>query len=234
MTNWQLLDIIEEIKKERDCFFNDVADTAIINRSYLSKFVNSKIEKLVTPQMLRKFKKAYPVFFESHKTNNPEKATKTTKMNSPLSDLLAVKLESKEELLAEKEKRIQEIEARRIEAIALANKMESHYNDMKNALERAQVTINEVLKPIKEKTEAIEANSITIRDQLRQVGRMVRADDLTMMDDLDRIAGHEAGTSSQEASMLEHALGAAGQGADTNVANRKEGNAGKAKQKRKT
>lgn len=79
----------------------------------------------------------------------------------------------------------------------------------------------------------IKANSITIRDHLRQVGRMVRADDLEMMDSLDRLEGREAGTASTEAGKIEHALGVPDEDIDTNVAIHKEGNEGKAKQKGK-
>lgn len=78
----------------------------------------------------------------------------------------------------------------------------------------------------------IKANSITIRDHLSQVGRMVRADDLEMMDSLDRLEGREVGTSSTEAGIVEHGLGALNEDIDTNAAKGKEGNSGKVKQKR--
>lgn len=118
----------------------------------------------------------------------------------------------------------------------LIAKLESDHAEAKadkeklfSVLAAAQHTINEVLKPIKEKTEAIEANSITIRDHLRQVGRMVRADDLTTMDSLDRLEGNEAGTSSTKASTLERDLGVSGVDTDKNDANRKEDNEGTTK-----
>lgn len=79
----------------------------------------------------------------------------------------------------------------------------------------------------------IKANSITIRDHLAQVGRMVRADDLTTMDSLDRIEGLEAGTSSTVASTLERGLGASDQDTDMSDSSDTVDNSGKVKQQGK-
>lgn len=102
-----------------------------------------------------------------------------------------------------------------------------------SVLASAQHTINEVLKPIKEKTDIIETNSVAIRAHLRQIGNMTRADDSEMMDSLDRIEGREVGTSSTEAGIFEHALGAPDSVVDKNPSNDKGGSLGIKKQKRK-
>jgi hypothetical protein len=97
------------------------------------------------------------------------------------------------------ERIIEEKEARRRDAEAWAQKMEAHYNDMRNALERAQLTINEVLKPIKEKTEEILSNSSTTLERLSIVETIVRSDDTVIMNNQDRQIGNEVGASSKEA-----------------------------------
>jgi transcriptional regulator with XRE-family HTH domain len=142
----------------------------------------------------------------------------------PSADFLAGKLESKEET-------IQQVEARRQDAVAMSLKMEAHYNDMKNALERAQETINEVLKPIKETVIAIKSNSEATLVDLQQIRNMTRADDLSIMEGTDKILGRELGTTATEASIVEHALGAPDEDIDMKDSNHKDDNASKEKQK---
>jgi chromosome segregation ATPase len=163
MNNRELLDIIEEIKKKQKCFFNDIADEADIDRSYLSKFVNAKSEKTVTPQMLRKFKKAFPVYFENIKT------TETTKKKLRNDTLLAIKIESKEELLAEKEKRIQQIEARRQEAEATAQYLKEQLAKAQTDKDRLFDALAKAQDVLIKNTEKIETNLTQTRDQILQL-----------------------------------------------------------------
>jgi transcriptional regulator with XRE-family HTH domain len=146
-------------------------------------------------------------------------------------DFFIGKLETKEEVIQTKDQVIAQIEARRRDAEILAAKMEAHYKDMKEALERAQNTINEVLKPILEKTDKIEANSITIIDRLAQVRQMTRADDLEIMEGTDKILGRESGTTAIRAGIVEHALGAKDEDIDKNDSRSTTDSSGKAKKR---
>ncbi len=213
MNNRELKDIIEQIEENEPMLLQEIAVKANINRSHLSTLMNTEEVKNVSDRLVAKVKKQFPAYFQGKPTNQQNQQSK--------SNIAYV-----ERLIAEKE-------ARRLDAMALADKMEAHYKDMVAALERAQNTINDGLKPIKEKTDIIETNSRSIQAHLRQIGNMTRADDLQTMDSLDRIEGREVGTSSTEASIVEHALGAPDEVIGTNPSNDKEGSLDKAKQKRK-
>lgn len=80
----------------------------------------------------------------------------------------------------------------------------------------------------------LKTNSETILADLQQVAQMTRADDLTMMDSQDRIEGREVGTSSTEASIVEHAFSQEGAEDDTTDSNDKQDSSGREKRKRTT
>ena len=63
MTNRDLKYIIEEIKENEGVDLTDVAAKTKVDRSYLSKFINSAGEKEVTDRLLNKFKKQFPSYF---------------------------------------------------------------------------------------------------------------------------------------------------------------------------
>lgn len=92
---------------------------------------------------------------EAKKGSNPNEAA-----------YLAGKLETKEEVIAEKEKRIQEIEARRLDALALAEKMESHYNDMKAIVEK---NLNIIITNLGQNQE----NLLDLMQQTNVVGQLL-------------------------------------------------------------
>jgi hypothetical protein len=75
----------------------------------------------------------------------------------------------------------------------------------------------------------LKTNSKTILDDLSQVVRMVRSDDMAMMDSLDRIEGREPGRTRQEAGIVERAYEAEDEDNGTNDNEHKDGNSGKQK-----
>lgn len=103
------------------------------------------------------------------------------------------------------ERIIEEKEARRRDAEAWAQKMEAHYNDMKNALERAQTTINEVLKPIKEQTQEILSNSKEVKENTVDGILEMQSEHRAIMDTLDLIAKQPIGTTYGKSDILEEA-----------------------------
>jgi hypothetical protein len=103
------------------------------------------------------------------------------------------------------ERIIEEKEARRRDAETWAQKMEAHYNDMKNALEKAQTTINEVLKPIKEQTQEILINSKEVRENMIDGVIEMQSEHRAIMDTLDQIAKQPPGTTVGNADILEGA-----------------------------
>lgn len=117
------------------------------------------------------------------------------------------------------ERLIDQIEARRADSEAMARKMEAHYNDMKNALERAQVTINEVLKPIKEQTAEILTSSKKVDEGLLSLKTEVAAENGEIMATLDQIAGNEIGTTAARAGTVEigHRIEKAQKGKKANI-----------------
>jgi hypothetical protein len=66
-------------------------------------------------------------------------------------------------------------------------------------LAAGQKAIAEALRPIKEKTEEILANSSTTLERLSLVETIVRSDDEIIMNNQDRQSGNEVGTSATEA-----------------------------------
>lgn len=116
------------------------------------------------------------------------------KVSTPASDAIAVY-----------ERIIEEKEARRLDAVAWAQTMEAHYKDMKEALERAQTTINEVLKPIKEQTQEILTNSKVVRENTMDGIIEMQSEHRVIMDTLDQIAKQPIGTTFGKADILEGA-----------------------------
>jgi hypothetical protein len=94
-------------------------------------------------------------------------------------------------------------------------------------LAKGQNEIKEVLKPLKEKTEAIEANSKTIISNLARVEHLTRADDLSMMEGTDKILGRESGATATEAGTFELVLGASDEDIDTTISSDKPDSSGK-------
>lgn len=89
------------------------------------------------------------------------------------------------------ERFIEEIEARRRDAEAVAKKMEDHYNDMKAALERSQLAINDFLKPM----------AASLKDIPPVLGTIVRNSnehDKEIMKALDLLVGNSPGTLEKE------------------------------------
>lgn len=111
--------------------------------------------------------------------------------------------------------------------------LKDHFDLLKQIAEEAKREKERLYNLLENKLGDLLSNSKTILADLAQVAQMTRADDLTMMDDLDRIEGREVGTSSTEASIVEHAFSHEEEDIDRNDATRKEDNAGKGKQKRK-
>lgn len=69
MTNRDLKNIIELIQKGEGIDLSTIAAKAGIDRSYLSKFINSKKEKPATDSYTGKIAKHYPSYFiKQHKT----------------------------------------------------------------------------------------------------------------------------------------------------------------------
>lgn len=89
------------------------------------------------------------------------------------------------------EKFIEQTEARRKDAEAWAQKMEAHYNDMKAALEKAQLTINEVLKPMVTSLKEIPP-------VLDTIVRNSNEHDKEIMKALDHLVGNTPGTLAKE------------------------------------
>lgn len=108
-------------------------------------------------------------------------------------------------LSASYERIIEEKEARRRDAEIWAQKMEAHYNDMKNALEKAQTTINEVLKPIKEQTHEILINSKEVRENMMDGIIEMQSEHRALMDGMDQVLKLPPGTTYGKADILEEA-----------------------------
>lgn len=136
-------------------------------------------------------KKLYP---EDVKFNDDEKDERDGNYKKSPADPIAIY-----------ERIIEEKEARRRDAEAWAQKMEAHYNDMKNALERAQTTINEVLKPIKEQTQEILTNSKEVRENMMDGIIEMQSEHRAIMDGVDQILKQPIGTTFGKADILEEA-----------------------------
>lgn len=136
---------------------------------------------------------------------NGFKDEKPSNAGRPSADYLAGKLESKEET-------IQQIEARRQDAERMAKLMQQHYEDGKaekntilQTLNRNQEVMIELLKPIKEKTEAILTNSAEVKDNMSYAVIEMQSEHRAIMDTLDKIGKLPAGTTVGRADILEDA-----------------------------
>jgi hypothetical protein len=116
------------------------------------------------------------------------------KVSTPASDTVAAY-----------ERIIEEKEARRLDAVAWAQTMEAHYKDMKDALERAQITINEVLKPIKEQTQEILINSRDVKEHMIDGIIEMQSEHRVLMDGMDQVLKLPPGTTYGKADILEEA-----------------------------
>jgi hypothetical protein len=143
MTNRELLNIIEKIKKNGNVTLQDIAISIGKDRSYLSKLINSEEEKVITKALLRDFREVYPAYFpESHKSN-----TAINHNGTPLPGAITIA-----DYKSEIEKRIAEIEARRRDAEAM-------YQDAKAEKERLltviETNLNAILASLGENREQI-------------------------------------------------------------------------------
>jgi hypothetical protein len=77
---------------------------------------------------------------------------------------------------------------------------------------------------------SIKSNSETIQADLEQVARMVRADDMEIMEGTDKTLGRESGTTALRASIVERAFSEADKEDHTNPSNDKQDKQDKAKQ----
>lgn len=205
-----------------------ICSELVYNEGFISQ-LRSREKKTGKPQVSVKFYNQLKNFSLQNATK--PQGNNARNLNDPA--YLAGRLESKEEVLAEKEARRQEAEATAQYLKEQLSKAQAEKDKLFEALAEAQQTIKEVLKPIKEHTGKILANSETIQADLEQVARMVRADDLTTMDSLDRLEGREAGTASTEASIVERAFAEEDQDTDMSTTKDIEDNSGKVKQKGK-
>lgn len=94
-------------------------------------------------------------------------------------------------LSASYERIIEEKEARRRDAEVWAQKMEAHYNDMKEALERSQLAIADFLKPMV-------ASLKEIPPVLDIIVRNSNEHDIEIMKALDHLVGNAPGTLAKE------------------------------------
>lgn len=79
----------------------------------------------------------------------------------------------------------------------------------------------------------LKSNSETIQADLEQVARMVRADDMEMMEGTDKTLGRESGTTALRAGIVERAFSEADKETHTSDSKGKKGNSGRAKQQGK-
>jgi transcriptional regulator with XRE-family HTH domain len=117
----------------------------------------------------------------ARETKLDEKPTDSIKLSA---EFLAGKLEGKDET-------IYQIEARRKEAMNLAEKMEAHYKDMAAALERSQTTISEILQPMVSSLKEIPP-------VLEVIVRNSNEHDREIMKALDHLVGNTPGTLEKE------------------------------------
>jgi transcriptional regulator with XRE-family HTH domain len=119
---------------------------------------------------------------------------------------------SYERIIEEKERIIRLIESQ-------IEKAEKEKEKLFKALENAQTTINEVLKPIKEQTAEILSNSKKVNEGVRSLKTEIVAEHGEMMETLDQIAGNEPGTTAARAGTVElgHRLQSAQKGKKANT-----------------
>lgn len=64
MDNQQLKNIIKEIQQKEGVGLAEIAAQSGLDRSYLSSFIHSRVNKLVTEKMFGKLAKGYPLYFK--------------------------------------------------------------------------------------------------------------------------------------------------------------------------
>jgi hypothetical protein len=109
--------------------------------------------------------------------------------------------------------------------VTLADYIELLKEKAREAKERER----ELMSLLKGDIARLKTNSKTILDDLSQVVRMVRSDDMSMMDSLDRIEGREPGRTRQEAGIVERAYEAEDEDNGTNDNEHTDDNSGKQK-----
>ncbi len=77
---------------------------------------------------------------------------------------------------------------------------------LKDRVKEAKERERELMTLLKGDIAKLKTNSETILDDLDQVGRMVRADDLEIMEGTDKVLGREPGETATRAGIVEHAL----------------------------
>jgi transcriptional regulator with XRE-family HTH domain len=115
MTNRELQNIIEEIKKKGNVTLQEIAISIGKDRSYLSKLINSEPEKNITKALLRDFREIYPAYFPEDNKNNRNAAA-----DSDLADqqeTIAILKEWRKDV----EKKYQDSNKRELALIAIIN-----------------------------------------------------------------------------------------------------------------
>lgn len=72
MTNRDLHIILQKIEKQENLNLSELSKKADVDRSYLSKVINMKMEKKIGVRVLNKLKSTYPSYFtENNKSHTP-------------------------------------------------------------------------------------------------------------------------------------------------------------------
>lgn len=107
MTNRELQNIVERIKKNEKTDLTEIAASVGKDRSYLSKLINSEDEKEITKALLRNFKEAYPSYFaEDNKNNGRLKGESGDSLTPPQLATLLTNLMQKQNQLMEMQNKI--------------------------------------------------------------------------------------------------------------------------------
>lgn len=102
MTNRELLNIIEQIKRGENTDLTEIARSIGRNRSSLSKFINDEEERPVTKSLLRDFMNVYPTYFNGgNKSNTTEMPPGNTLLTGPTSVTLQDYINKQEERINE-------------------------------------------------------------------------------------------------------------------------------------
>lgn len=141
------------IKKDKD-----IVDAMESKKNTVSTILSGKAN--AGPDFRTKFEEVFKLQLSDFNTPFVFDKEEDSIVNEHSPEYLAGKLIGKLEI---KDEVIAQIEARRKDIEAFAEKMEAHYSDMKNALERAQKTIIEILNPMKEQTQEILSNSKEVK-----------------------------------------------------------------------
>jgi plasmid maintenance system antidote protein VapI len=165
----------------------DIADAMHpYKKNTISSIINGKAN--AGPDFRTKFEEVFKVKLMDFITPYGFEQNETSIVNEHSPEYLTGKLIGKLEI---KEEVIAQIDARRKDAEALAEKMERHYKDLAAALERAQATINEFLRPM--------ATSLKeIPPVLETIVRNSNEHDKEIMKALDHLVGNSPGTLEKE------------------------------------